>query len=282
MTDIRDVGDGYPIRYEARDPDTRDLVDATVALTITDPDDATSTPTPTHTSTGVYDYAIPLTAAGRWQYRWDVTGDVGDVAHGEVYARDPAPATYASLAKLKRQMRIPLDDTQDDETLQDRLVAATRRIDDDCGRRFWGDTAVSSRTYRAQHPTMLLVDDIATTTGLVIEVGRGTTWTAVDTADVDALPENCLAELRAIECLERAVGTWPIWGSTRVRITARWGWPVVPEPIENACLLLAARLERRRDSPEGIAGFDNNGPVRVSRYDYDYDNLIHRYVKQVA
>lgn len=280
VTDIRDVGDGYPIRYEARDPDTRELVAATVALTITDPAAAVTTPTPTNPSTGIYDYTIPLASAGSWSWVWDATGAVTDKAYGSVYAQTPAPSTYATLTQLKSRLRIT--DTVDDDELQSTLATAARRVDDDCGRRFWQDLTASSRTYRPTHPTLLLVDDISTSPDLVVEVGRGATWTAVDLDDVDFLPENAVADLRAIEILERAAGVWPLFGSTRVRITARWGWPVVPEPIVNATLIMASRLSRRRDSPEGILGNSDFGPLRVSRYDADYDNLIHPYVKQAV
>lgn len=187
---------------------------------------------------------------------------------------------YASLAELKAFLRIA--DTADDAELQDKLTAASRRIDRDTGRRFWADSNATARTYRAAHPELLMVDDISTATGLVVEVGRGSTWTAIDSAGYDLLPENALADGWAIETLERVDSVWPIWGSTRVRVTAKWGWPAVPDPIKSACLLLAGRLFRRKDSPEGVKGFTDLGVVRVSKYDSDYDNAIAPYVRTVA
>lgn len=187
---------------------------------------------------------------------------------------------YATLAELKVKLRIT--DTADDTELQDKLSSASRRIDRDTGRRFWVDSSATARTYRATHETLLLIDDISTTTGLVVEVGRGSTWTAVDSSGYDLLPENALADGKAIETLERVDACWPLWGSTRVRVTAKWGWPAVPDPIKDACLLLATRLFRRKDSPEGVAGFGDLGVVRLSRYDADYENAIAPYVKAVA
>lgn len=104
----RDVGDGYPIGYEARDPDTGDLLDATVALTVIDPADGETTPAPVHPSTGVYRYTIPLTVAGNWRWRWDVTGAVLDVAHGEVTALDPTTPPLASTADIVDLLGRPL------------------------------------------------------------------------------------------------------------------------------------------------------------------------------
>jgi hypothetical protein len=112
-----------------------------------------------------------------------------------------------------------------------------------------------------------------------VEIGRGDSWTTIDDTGYDMLPENALADGWAIETLERVDSTWPVWGSTRVRVTATWGWPAVPDPIKDACLLLAARLFRRKDSPEGVTGFSDLGAIRVSRYDADYDNAIAPYVR---
>lgn len=275
MTDTRDVGDGYAIRYEARTVDGT-LTDATVALTITSAA-GTTTPSPTHTGTGLYDYTIPLSTTGPWYWRWDVTGTVTDRAYGSVLAADPAPPTYASLQNLKDWLKIT--DTNDDAEFQRALMAGTRQIERDCGRRFWTVNGTVQRIYRATHPELLMVDDIATTTGLVVEVGRGSSWTAVDLDSIDYLPENAVADYRAIEILQRVIGVWPVFGATRVRVTAQPGWLAVPEDIVMANIIKGARLARRKDSPEGIVGNSDFGPLRVSRYDADYDNLIAPYVK---
>lgn len=191
---------------------------------------------------------------------------------------------YATLDEVKTALRIPLTDTTDDVELALKLTSASKRIDSDTGRPhgYGLDAATSSRIYTPHHDQLLLVDDIATATGLVVEIGRGTTWSTVDSAAYDLLPENAEVDSRAIEVLARVVGCWPIWGAQRVRVTATWGWPAVPEPIHNAAILLAARLFRRKDSPEGVKGFADLGVVRVARYDPDYDSLISSFVKDVA
>jgi hypothetical protein len=277
MTDVRDVGDGYPIRYESRDPDTSALTDATVALTLTSPAGSTSTPVPVHSGTGLYDYTIPLTASGVYVWQWDVSGTVVDRAYGSVLAADPAPAPYASLADVKEFLKIT--DTREDAELLKRLPAATRRVNRDCGRTFWLSAIASTRTYRATHPELLAVDDIATTEGLVIESGRGTGWTSLDLDGLDYLPENAIEKYEPIEMIRRTGGVWPIYGTTRVRVTARWGWLAVPEDIVLATCIQAGRLFRRKNAVEGVIGNSEFGPVRVSKYDADYDQLIHPYVR---
>jgi len=277
MTDTRDVGDGYPIRYEARDPDTSTLTDATVALSITSPLGVVTTPTPVHSGTGLYDYTIAGSAAGPWFWHWAVSGTIADNAYGSVLFADPAPATLATLQDVKDFLKIT--DTNDDAELAMRLRAGSRRVRWDCGRSFEVSAVATSRIYRPQHPTLLVIDDIASTDGLVVEIGRGTSWTAVDVDGLDALPENAEADGRAVEMLCRTDGVWPVFGNLRVRVTAPPGWLAVPEDIVTATCIASSRLFRRKDSLDGIVGNSDYGPIRVSRYDADYDNLIHPYVR---
>src|SRR5690348_186561 len=122
---------------------------------------------------------------------------------------------YATLADLKTALRIT--DTSDDNELQDKLTSAARRIDKDCGRPhgFWVDSVTSTRIYTPHHEELLPVDDIATSTGLVVEIGRGTSWSTVDSNSYDLLPENAEADSVAIEVLQRVLGYWPMWGMQR-------------------------------------------------------------------
>jgi hypothetical protein len=189
---------------------------------------------------------------------------------------------YATLVELKTARKIPLSDTADDTALTRALTRASRAIDDRTGRRFWLDGTTSARTGATRGRVapddgdgeLLLVDDIASTTDLVVELGDGTTWTAV--ADFFPEPDNALTDSRAITGLRRDRGLWCT--SRRWRITAVWGWPAVPDPIAEATVLLANRRFMRRDSPEGVAGWSNEGPVRVSRFDPDIEDLVAPYV----
>lgn len=51
----------------------------------------------------------------------------------------------------------------------------------------------------------------------------------------------------------------------------------VPAAVRRACVMLTARLFRRRQSVEGVAGFGDFGAVRVSSVDVDIENLIAPY-----
>ncbi|AZM91435.1 head-tail connector protein [Streptomyces sp. W1SF4] len=188
---------------------------------------------------------------------------------------------YADLATLKRQLGLDDTDTSRDALLQQALTAASRSIDAATGRRFWLDGTPVQRVYRPRGRTvcepdgeLFLVDDIGSAAGFVVASGSGATWT--DVTDWEFVPENALADGRPVTALLRRGG----WGSVlgRVRVTARFGWPAIPDEIVQATLIQASRLFKRKDSPEGITGSAEWGVVRLSRRDPDVWNLIEPYV----
>jgi hypothetical protein len=66
--------------------------------------------------------------------------------------------------------------------------------------------------------------------------------------------------------------------SDRVRITGVWGWAAVPTSVKQACLMKAAKLFMRHQSPGGIAGGGDFGPIRISRFeDPDVVDLLDPY-----
>ena len=52
-----------------------------------------------------------------------------------------------------------------------------------------------------------------------------------------------------------------------VQVTGVWGWPDIPAPVHQAALILVHRTVKRRGSPEGVAGFDEFGTIRISSRD---------------
>jgi hypothetical protein len=118
----------------------------------------------------------------------------------------------------------------------------------------------------------IAVPDIATATGLVVEIGGPDTWTTVDSGDYYTDPDTAPGDGRPITDLYGAPGWLPSTG--RVRVTAKWGWPSVPDAVVQATILQAARLYRRRDSPQGVLGNAEWGAIRVSRLDPDVAALV--------
>lgn len=189
---------------------------------------------------------------------------------------------YASLATLKLHLGIDPTDTTRDDLLNQALSAASRSIDETCGRRFYLDASASARTYNPRGRVLrdgceerLLVDDIGSMTGLVVETGAGGSFTA--TTDYETAPDNAIVRGRPITGMLLTAGTWGA-GTTRVRVTARWGWPTVPDGVVEATKIQASRLYKRKDSPEGVTGSAEWGVVRLSRRDPDVWALIEHYV----
>lgn len=185
---------------------------------------------------------------------------------------------YATLAELKGERRVTK--TTGDTLLQQKLTAASRAIDRKTSRRFWLDPDPTVHVYNPRGRVVpdpdgerLLVDDIGSETGLIVEVGSGSSWTAV--TDYETQPDNAIAKGEGITSLLRPHGCWGAYGGTlRVRVTARHGWPAVPDDIKEATLLLANRLVLRKDSPEGVAASGEWGALRVSRWDPDVESLV--------
>jgi hypothetical protein len=260
--------------------------DATVTLTVTKPDGTTSTPSVTHdgsTGSGLYEATFTVDQTGTWWWRWDASGTVLDNDRGQLTVGDPKPLVYATLAQLRNRIRATNPaDTGDDDELADALDAASRDVEDDTGRpQFWLDATATARVINprgrlldTREGQQLLVDDIGTLLGLVVEIGdvNGQSWSPL--TDFEAGPPDALAKRWPITYLSRPYLPWVYSPRQRIRVTAHWGWPAIPSKVSQATLLRAQRLYRRKDTPEGVAGFNDMGVVRLGRYDPDYDKLI--------
>lgn len=186
---------------------------------------------------------------------------------------------YTDRTTLKLQLGIT--DTARDSLLDKAITAASRAIDRKTGRRFWLDATPSARVYNPhgrvvcdERGELFLVEDIGAEDALVVEIGTAGSWTAI--TNYETYPDNALAEGRPITGLLLPTGFWGT-SRTRVRVTEKWGWPAIPEDIEQATRLQAGRLYRRKDSPEGVAGSAEWGLVRVPRLDPDVLALIEPY-----
>ena len=187
---------------------------------------------------------------------------------------------YVALSELKSALGIT--GSGDDAFLNLAIDSAEGSIDDLCGRVFTAAGSASARTYRAQ-PYVCVTDDVSSTSGLVVKTdttGNGefnTTWAATD---YQIEPLNDLAKGRGINVF-RAVGSelFPVYGDglAAVEVTARWGWPSVPDNVKQAALMLSARLFGRKSSPMGVIGVGEFGPVRISRSDPDVAMLLMDY-----
>lgn len=242
---------------------------------------------PTSAGLGVsgttYTYVWQVSAAqAQASYTATLAGTSGgEPVEVEVEVYVTALPLYATLAQLKSMMTVT--DTDRDSVLADKLAAASRSIDTTTGRRFYLDAVATARVInpsrkvvRDEDGSHLLVADIGDLDGLIVEVGRTGAWSAV-TSSVEAEPTDAIDELKPVTSLLLG-GSWPSGAGRRVRVTARWGWPAIPQGVHEATLILAARLFKRKDSPEGILGSSEWGVIRLSRTDPDVYEQIKSYI----
>lgn len=184
---------------------------------------------------------------------------------------------YCTAAELKADLGV--GDSADDLSITSAISAASREIDGHCGRSFWQDTTVVTREFYAASPTCLdLLDqpgeqparEISTTTGLIVktdEAGTGTFGTTL-TISTDFLvsPRNAVADGIAISQLDLVDNfNFPRASNGRagVQITAKFGWPSIPDDVNKACRIQAAQLFKAKDAAFGVVSFGDAGALRV-------------------
>lgn len=172
---------------------------------------------------------------------------------------------YATVSELKVRLRIT--DTKDDVRLADALTSASRGIETVCERQFNDSGAVSARIYRAEHRSLVNVDDFHTAVGLVVKTGPGdgTFTTTLSAGDY---------ELEPLDGIVGGVPGWPWWkirgprafpcsARATVQVTARWGWAEVPSAVSEACLIVAEEIFKLPDNPFGSGGYSDFGVIKV-------------------
>ncbi len=187
-----------------------------------------------------------------------------------------------------------ISDTTDNDLLENLVESASRSIDRIANRRFYLDATASARLYRAYSNIFVYVDDIGTTSNLVVAVdenGNGTyskTLTLNTDYILDPLTSQSLNRPFTQLTMVSNTESWPIFpGITSnglrpgVQVTARWGWPSVPDDINMACLILTADLYKRKDAPGGILGLGDLGVVRMSPIGRDVTAMVRAYKKEV-
>lgn len=182
---------------------------------------------------------------------------------------------YCSLSELKA--RLGITDTNDDTVLEAVIEAASRAIDGETGRVFYATT--ETRYFTAEDGELLFVDDLLSVTSLKTDLDGDrvyeTTWSATD---YDLEPYNRTPKTR-IQMAPYGTRYFP---SVRrgVEITGSWGYSATaPDAINEACLLMAARLFKRKGAPFGVLMNPDLGTARIPQIDPDVKLLIRPFVR---
>lgn len=179
---------------------------------------------------------------------------------------------YVTASQVKT--RLGISDSTDDTAITSACSAASRWIDNFCNRRRFGfnvATSATALTYRPLDPTHVRVDDISSTTSLVVAVDLGgtgtfgTTWTL--NTDFLLTPIDAVVSAgasRPYTGLRPILKTVPMWPQRpSVQVTALWGWPAVPAIVTEAAYQLAEETFKIKDAPFGITGVNDFGPLRI-------------------
>lgn len=174
---------------------------------------------------------------------------------------------YVAIEVLKHFLRIPTAeapeeeplDALDDAELALAITTASRSIDRACNRQFGQVAEMEARYFTAhrRHDGRMAVaiDDLQEPEDMTIDVdSAGDLTYSSSVTTFRMLPLNATAagfpyteiELPPQSVVPRVLGA--------VKVTACWGWSAIPSSIQNATLLQAARLMKRRDAPFGVAG----------------------------
>jgi len=161
-------------------------------------------------------------------------------------------------------------DSNDDDRLELAITTASRMLEGICNRRFYQDAGVSARVFAALNDDLCFVDDISTTTGLIVKTDpqlTGTfsqTWAATDyqleplnnIIDGQSWPTT---QIRGVKFLE-----FPRFENRAgVQVTARWGWPAIPDAVKSAGIIQSVAVFKAAEAPFGAMGLAETGIIRV-------------------
>lgn len=187
---------------------------------------------------------------------------------------------YITLAQAKTAAGII--DSGSDTELELVIEAASRQIDDHCGRFFY-QSAASTAFYTAQDYLVQPIDDFATVTSIATDGDANGTYTTswVLNTDCALAPFNAATTGRPfteVIALTEGANTFPVEIVKGVRIVGTRGWPSVPVTIQQATIMTVSRMFNRRNTPFGIASAPEIGQMRLlSRLDPDAEQLLRPY-----
>jgi hypothetical protein len=172
---------------------------------------------------------------------------------------------YVTEAELKTQLRI--EDDEDDTAIAVAIAAASRAIDQFCGRQFGQVAAPEARVYTAEWDQgqglyVIPIDDCMSVSGLSVMADDDDDQTYDKEIDSYRLfPFNAEQKSRPwTRLIVKSDSTnSPLCDEGAVEVTAVWGWESVPQCVVQACLIQAGRFFVRRDSLYGIAGSPDVG-----------------------
>lgn len=188
---------------------------------------------------------------------------------------------YITSDQLKSTLELT-GETFADSDIEAAIKAASRGIDNLCGRRFYADTdATKERYYTPDDEAWLRIDDLVELGSLQTDPDGGGTFedTWVENTDFLLEPLNAPADAKPWTSIRvHPLGNFYLPCYPRsVKVTGKFGWATVPDEIVEATTVLASKLMRRaREAPFGVVAFgiEAGSAMRIARQDPDVLFLV--------
>lgn len=197
---------------------------------------------------------------------------------------------YTTLATFQAYTGMTTVTADETVNIEKAIESASRSIDRMTNRRFWADATATARQYRATDFYRLFVDDISSTTGLMVKTDTGGdgTYETTLTFNTDYIldPINAPQQERPFTVVTM-VGTTlfpsPINLRPGIQVTAKFGWynGTPPDDVEEACLILSTDLVKRASSVGGVLGLSELGAIRMSPLGRDVQAMVRPYRREV-
>ena len=198
---------------------------------------------------------------------------------------------YATLAQFQAYANMSTVTADETTTIEKAIEAASRTIDRIADRRFYMDANATARLYRTVDFYTLPVDDIGSTTNLVVAFdadGNGN-YTDTLTLNTDYVLDPVTAPQKgrpytAITMIGATVFPLPISRRPQVQVTAKFGWynGTPPDDVVEACLILSADYVKRASSVGGVLGLSELGAIRMSPLGRDISAIVRAYRREVV
>jgi hypothetical protein len=195
-------------------------------------------------------------------------------------------SAYVDLLLLKTALGIGDDD--DNALLQLAIDAASALINEWTGRSFTAETAATKYFYPDSPNVLTLTPDIRTLTSVAVD-SRGDLTFATSLAATDYLlqPVQPFPDAGVYSQLVIAPNSSKaFYQGFQVKVIGDWGYTlggVAPVAVQQACLLQASRIFKRREAPFGILQTTDLGQyTRISKADPDVEALLAPYRSAVA
>lgn len=183
---------------------------------------------------------------------------------------------YTNITDVKTYLG--LTGTAWDDELTADVATAARDIDQDCDQFFY-ETEEQIRAYIPQNPGYCITDPISDFTALT---AQESIWVRDSDFMLEPLNNSYQGQpFTAIRTIARpfifTLAQIPAgWAGFdgRVYVTAKFGWPAVPNQIVQANKILAARYFHRKNAPLGVISFSNEVAFRMAGADADAAKLL--------